>query len=519
MSNIAPVKNRTSFFIKIKFHVGRYSQSQSKSSVLISSCIVSTLQRHREFRTLATVRVFETDVWQEIDDEWKVVGLHYSEIVSEDKKLSMWRFAVLCLHLIALAACGGGGGGDRGRPASTSPPTPPVSACNDAVEFCGTIPSDADPCDDDEYWPLSAESSIRPFTIHYSRQDSDAIALEMITLLEESWSVQIDMLGFTAPVSDDGTCGPDGNYDIFVWPVVDGAYVTGIAPNRATPYRDFSTYMVFNPGGVSGPAWLNTLLTHELNHAVQASDDWSEGAQHYEAGATFAEALVYPDDNDWFFEMRVFQRNPQWSLFYDDFAVTWYTYAAAMYLHYLYERFYPGDPSFYARIWRATRNDVGDDRPDYFDALRQVLLTERGVTLDETILEFMQWRWFIGEFDDGAHYARGADWPHPVAVTDIDASAIPPVHVLDAMIYGANYVRFVNDSTDSVSFVAVIDSLDPGVSWRLLDVAGGEVVGPITVDPNNDVVLVAVVLPTEEVWTGNLSFDQKAADLKLTMAP
>jgi len=30
--------------------------------------------------TTTTVRAFETDIWQKIDGEWKVVGLHYSEI-------------------------------------------------------------------------------------------------------------------------------------------------------------------------------------------------------------------------------------------------------------------------------------------------------------------------------------------------------------------------------------------------------------------------------------------------------
>ncbi len=30
-----------------------------------------------------TVRAFETEVWQKIDDEWKVVSLHYTEIPAE----------------------------------------------------------------------------------------------------------------------------------------------------------------------------------------------------------------------------------------------------------------------------------------------------------------------------------------------------------------------------------------------------------------------------------------------------
>ena len=33
---------------------------------------------------VSTVRAFETDVWQKIDGEWKVVSLHYTEIPPEE---------------------------------------------------------------------------------------------------------------------------------------------------------------------------------------------------------------------------------------------------------------------------------------------------------------------------------------------------------------------------------------------------------------------------------------------------
>ena len=38
----------------------------------------------------------------------------------------------------------------------------------------------------------------------------------MIVLLEESWTVQVDTLGFSAPLDDQGDCGADGNFDIFI---------------------------------------------------------------------------------------------------------------------------------------------------------------------------------------------------------------------------------------------------------------------------------------------------------------
>jgi hypothetical protein len=427
------------------------------------------------------------------------------------------QFASILLSCFALVACGGGG--SAARPAPTTPPPPPVASCNDSLEYCGSIPGNADPCLDTQYWPLRSTSALRPLTVHYPRLSDETKALEMITLLEESWAVQVDILGFSAPLDDQGQCGVDGTYDVFIWPGIDGAFVSSIRSNPATPHQDYTTYMAMDVSGANGGELLDTFMAHEFNHTVQASDDWTEDAQHYEAGATFAEALVYPDEDDWFFEMRDFQDNPQWSLFYDDIGATWYTYAAAMYLHYLYDRFYPDDPSFYARIWRSARSNVGDDRPDYLDAVRQVLLTERGVSLDETVVEFMQWRWFVDDLDDGAHFRKGAVWPHKVVVTDIDASALPATHALDAMVYGANYVRISNASSSAITVNASIGSSDVDIAWRLLSVATGDVVAPITLMPDETVALVAVVLPTEEIWSGNLSFAQRNADLVLSANP
>jgi len=37
--------------------------------------------------------------------------------------------------------------------------------------------------------------------------------------------------------------------------------------------------------------------------------------------------------------------------------------------------------------------------------------------------------------------------------------------------------------------------------------------------PNDDIVLVAILLPAQEVWTGNLSFDQRVADLVFSANP
>jgi len=163
-------------------------------------------------------------------------------------------------------------------------------------------------------------------------------------VLERSWQVQVDELGFAAPLDDRGACGPDGAYDVFLWPGVDGAFVDSVAANPATPHDDYSTYMAIDALGPYGGDYFDTTLAHEFNHAVQASDDWWESPLIFEMTATFVEALVYPDKADWHYTMEDFQARPQWSLFYDDAYQTWYMYGTAMFLHFLRERHYATDP-------------------------------------------------------------------------------------------------------------------------------------------------------------------------------
>ncbi len=425
-------------------------------------------------------------------------------------------FIIIGAGCLLLTACGGGGGGSKSPP---PPPPPPPAVCNDSIEFCSAIPGTADPCADSQYWPLNTVSALHPVTVHYPRLTDEQKALEMIGLLEESWSVQIDALGFTAPIDDQGQCGPDGNFDVFIWRGIGGAYVADVSTNPATPYDDYSTFMAIDINGQTGGPFLASYLAHEFNHALQASDDWWEDSQYYESGATFAEFLVFPTLDDYVFTFEDFQDNPSWSVFFNDSFATWYMYGAAMYLHYLSERHFANDPAFYARIWRATRSVPSGQRPDYIDALREILLTERGATLDDTVIEFMQWRWFVGQFDDGAHFSKGAEWPHSVPFTDIDITTLPANQPLDAMVYGANYFRLSNSGGSPINVNALLQQSDADVNWKIYNVDGAEVTAPLSIPASGSVVIVALVLPVNEIWTDTLSFADRTANLSLVVVP
>lgn len=413
------------------------------------------------------------------------------------------RITLLAASALLPAACGSGGE-DAG-----------AAACDPGSEFCGSIPASAFACRDEEFWPLAEESGRQPLIVHYSRLTDADEAADVLAILELAWEVQVDTLGFAAPLADGGACGPDDRYDVFLWRGADGAFVEAIEDNPDTVHDDFTTYMAIDVFGSFADGFLDTTLAHELNHALQASDDWWESALIFEMTATYAETLVYPEQDDWFYTIEDFQRRPQWSLFYDDQYETWYMYGAAMFLHFLEQRYYAGDASFIARVWRESRSDPAAGRPDYLDALRSVLAGELGVTLEDAVVEFMQWRWFVAEFDDGAHFARGADWPRAVAHQEVDARVSQGSVELEAMLFGASYLRLVNPDPVERQLTLDLVSQDADVEWRLSTAEGEAAAGSVAVPAGGETVLVATVLPLAEVSTETLDFELRAATLSL----
>ena len=426
--------------------------------------------------------------------------------VSQGCQRIRWGLLITVAGMV-LGGCGGGSSADSGKP---------DGECDPSAEFCGTIPISAVPCSDTRYWPLFVRSESRSLLVHFSRRTDEAKAAEMLGILENAWTVQVDQLGFSPPLDDDGACGPDGGYDVFLWRGVDGAFVDGVADNPRTPHDDYSTYMAIDAFGVYGGPFLDTTLAHEFNHSVQASDDWGESSLIYEMTATFVEALVYPDQDDWFYTMEDFQARPNRSLFHDDAYRTWYMYGAAMFLHFLRDRHFPQDSAFIARVWFAMRSEPPADRPDFVDALRAVLLDERGVALDEAIVEFMQWRWFTGEYDDGNHFTRGADWPYPVATLQVDAADASIAIDIRAMHYGAEYVRVSNEGNAERVFDIDLQNDDSTVSWRLITVEGDDAGTLLAVPAQSSRVLVAVTIPAAPVSATTLSFGNHTARLTLT---
>lgn len=321
------------------------------------------------------------------------------------------------------------------------------------------------PCEEPRYWPFSIASAVVPMRVHYRVPADEAIATEIVAILEHVWAFQIDELGFDAPLSDHGSCGPDAALDVFTWRDAEDVYVDLWDDNPRTTWDDGVPYMVVDPWGEFGGEELAVTLAHEFNHMCQAVHDWSDAAFVYEASATFIEDLVYDDHDSYLSILYDFQGHPDWSLDRDDGYETWYMYGAMLWLELLRERYFKGDARFIADLWRGLRSPWDDNEPDFADSVDD-LLAEFGASYADSIVELARWRWYVGPRDDGRHFEEAGAFPDdalPKVAATIPASGGSTI--VRPMMLGTAYVDIVADGP--VEDVHVSIAAEPGddVTW------------------------------------------------------
>lgn len=367
----------------------------------------------------------------------------------------------------------------------------------------GDIPPRTDPCTSPDHWPLALASETHPFTVHHRRGEEE-MAERVAALLDRSWSVEVDQLGFRPPLPDGGRCGDDDGFDVFLWDGLRVAYADVIAENHETPHDDWFSYLALDPWGPYGGDILDSTVAHEFNHACQASDDWWDLPIAFEMTSVFVEDEVVDADNDYVTHLRAFQSRTDWALDHNDDYATWYMYGSGLYLTFLRDRYFAGDGRFAADLWLGMRSPAGDNEPDLEDAIDQVLGAQAGVDFLDSAVEFAKWRWYTGDRDDGAHFEEGATWPDEaeVAVAGSASVADLPVDVeIAVMALGTAYVD-LGGGPVSVR----LDGADPGVAWVAQVVPGaagdGDLVdltaGPVVVDATSPRTLILVALPHPE---------------------
>ena len=413
-----------------------------------------------------------------------------------------------CL-LLLIAACGGDPADEPGADGGDAAPLPP-------------LPADTQPCRDVARWPDALASSRLPVMVHYRGAFEAAAAAEVLTHVERAWDVEVGRLGFRPPLPDAGWCGPDARLDVFVWAGLEECYVDVVGENPATPHDDEFAYVVVDPFGPFGGAILDTTVAHELNHALQAADDWDDLPSAYEMTAVFVEDEVVDDDDQYLAQVADFQAHPDWSIDRDDGYQTWFMYGAALYLRYVRDRFFAGDAAFIGDVWRRLRSPLGSGEPDLVDAL-DAILAPHGSGFVASVPEFARWRVYTGARADGAHLEEAVAMAPPARLATV-AGAVGGQVAVAPMVLGSAYVDVTPPAGGAGQVAVALRGADPAVRWVVQVVPGaagdGDVLtvasGPVIIDVATPRTIVVTALPVGADDPDDRTDDRFAATLVLT---
>jgi hypothetical protein len=263
-----------------------------------------------------------------------------------------------------------------------------------------------------EMFPYSIRSERLPVLVHYYRQAELETARRVLAYAEKGWDFHVHQLGMRPAIMDNGECGPDDALDIFVWKGHRSCMVDVLSGDASTHWEDRRGFMVIDAWGPYGGPALEETVVHEMAHTSHAADDWYESPITFEMSAVFADQLYANRYIKTYF--NDFQAHPDWALDRDDKYETWYMYGASLYLLYLKDRFFDGQPHFLSRLWLGARGPPGAEKdqtrnePDFADSL-DTILREKNSSYVETVPEFARWRWYTGDHVDDRHFRHFKD--------------------------------------------------------------------------------------------------------------
>ncbi|MBN2055568.1 hypothetical protein JW905_11635 [bacterium] len=363
------------------------------------------------------------------------------------------------------------------------------------------------------------QSSCYPIRSHYPDVAYSGMALEILGIMEYSWEVQVDGLGFRAPPADYGE-GGSNDLDVYIQdlPAGIGGFAAFSSYIDETPEADAASFIVLSSALTQ--ANLRGSATHEFNHCCQNAVDYWEHMTFKENTATWVMDRVYDDENAYFFFLRAYQRHPHWAIhkFSTD---TTYQYGECMLLHFLSEYYSGRDGSIIARWWEECAQNEQFNEPDYMDVLRDLIPREtRGRdTMADALREYGIWRYACAGRDDGRHFHDGGAWPDGALVaidTEVDAASLPYLGgpVEPPADFGYSFWRLLGQPGDD--WLAIEFDGDPAVGWevtliqrtagptylaRSMTVTAGRgllLVGPETLARNEETVLAVLNLSNPE---------------------
>ena len=271
------------------------------------------------------------------------------------------------------------------------------------------------------------------FRVHYdtagvnavSSRDDDANDIpdyidRTLSILDSTWVLEIEQLGYNPPPSDNGLGGGD-EYDVHVVELGVGRSFYGFAypgTSGATTYSHLEIDNNFTDPGYKQTRGLDALrvtIAHEFHHALQFGYYATfDGSWWQESTSTWMEEVAYPHIDDYLQYLTYFLGEPQRALNSGPYQ-SLHTYGSAIFSLFLDQRY---NRELNRLIWE----EVGRRKSvnlDHFDrVIRQVEPGGLGVVVGE----FAVWNYFTGTRYRDEYYAEGDKYP-TVPTRDIAVAA------------------------------------------------------------------------------------------------
>lgn len=292
--------------------------------------------------------------------------------------------------------------------------------------------------------------------------------------ITESWTAQVDTMGWRAPPPDLGLGGsdPDVEVDIYLDPAQNSGAAVAVDGTGTEAWDDRAAFALIDPAAND----IQAVIAHELNHVLQYGYDVYEGDMIYEATATWMEDEVYDTVNDYTFYVTDFQTNPERALSFATYTDT-YMYGAALFVHYLAS--FGGDGHLVQPLWDGLKQTTGSNTVDFYDSVETQMATLGGFSDLETVYaDFAGERFLmgaLGTFDEGADI----DPVEALVTLPLDAlengtSANPPMGL------GANYLVVTTAGAEPDDTITLtVDGNDDG-PWSITVVTDDGSETPVT---------------------------------------
>jgi len=331
-----------------------------------------------------------------------------------------------------------------------------------------------------------SESTDYPIRIFYDESMSEVVA-QTLAEAEAAWEDAVVLRGLPAPLTMFGDTVGEG-FDVLLSMEIAGVGTYEVLGDHpATSITDCPTLAWFNP--LAAPTdemvtmTMHHLLTRQSLRAVECIEPYRPTYDMF--AVTYGIHYMGADHPYWLpYELPGFQALPWKSLDYGGMTADdiWYPYGSALFTWFLDETFGDGDATMLIDVWERAAQDGTieswdgpfaysdvENEPDVLDAIAAEL-EEQGSSFDEAFVEFVEWRFFIGADDDGAHSPMAADWTGGEVAREIvlGADDLPVVNQVPenpVSEYGATYIEIETANLTDLEELVVELFPDAETAW------------------------------------------------------